>query len=111
MLTPALLFRSAIAGIWLYEGMSKALGRDPGDALVAAPHSRIAALKALGLAELVLAAWVVSGSAPLLCACAQTLLLALMLTDDVRPTVRSVPTAVLAKNVAFLAVGWVAAGL
>jgi DoxX-like protein len=78
------VIRVAIAAVWLYEGLwCKLLGRTPSQVQVVSAVPRFGAfagpfLKALGVFEVALAAWAISGIAPGTCAIAQTATLVLL---------------------------------
>lgn len=118
LLVPWWLIRVAVAGVWLYEGLwCKLLGREPHQLTVveAVPRlgPRVGALflKALGVVEVALALWVLSGSAPWLCALAQTVLLVALNGNGIfwaRHIIHD-PGGMLVKNFAFLVLAWVAA--
>ena len=120
MLPPFWLIRVAVAGVWLHEGLwCKVMGRAPRQVEVAqavpflGPRAGGPVLKALGLAEVALAAWALSGRAPIFCAAAQTLLL-LTLNANGLLWARSLihdPGGMVVKNFAFLVLVWVAASL
>src|SRR5262245_58140351 len=80
-----MLARGAIALVWLYHGLwCKVLGRCPEQAAIVAAVPGVEgalavwSVRALGLGETALAAWVLAGRAPRQAAVAQTVLLALM---------------------------------
>ena len=101
--------------MWVYHGLwCKVLARCADQLAVVAdlpfvprPLAR-AALTALGLTEVALAAWVLSRRAPREAALAETALLALMNGGGLLWSRRHIahPTALLAENVAFLALVW-----
>jgi hypothetical protein len=120
LMPPFWLIRCAVAAVWLYEGLwCKLLGRDPNQLSVveAVPRfgPRIGALflKTLGVVEVSLGLWVLSGITPVWCALAQTLLLVTLNTNGViwaRHLIHD-PPGMLVKNFAFLVLAWVSAGL
>jgi hypothetical protein len=70
-------------------------------------------LKALGVAEVGLAAWALSGAAPLPCAVAQTLLLVTLNASGLvwaRHIIHD-PGGMVVKNFAFLVLVWISASL
>ena len=70
-------------------------------------------LMALGVVEVALALWVLSGAAPLLCAIAQTVLLVSLNTNGLifaRHVIHD-PRGMVVKNFAFLVLAWVAASV
>lgn len=114
------LIRSALAGVWLYEGLwCKLLGGQPHEYKVveAVPYfgARIGAgiLRAIGIVEVALAVWIVSGAAPLLCAAGQTILLISMNAAGVLWAHRLIadPVGMLLKNFAFVVLAWVGGAL
>jgi hypothetical protein len=120
LLPPFWLIRCAVAAVWLYEGLwCKLLGRDPNQLSVveAVPRfgPRVGALflKTLGMVEVALALWVLSGVLPLWCALAQTLLLVTLNANGIlwaRHLIHD-PPGMLVKNFAFLVLAWVSASL
>lgn len=118
LMPPSWLVRSAIALVWLYEGLwCKLLGRMPSQQRVAeavpflgpawAPRS----LKALGLVECGLAVWVLSGWEPVLAAATQTALLVVMNANGLIFARRLIhdPAGTVLKNAALIVLMWVAA--
>ena len=120
LLPPFWLIRAAVALVWLYEGLwCKLLGREPRQAQVVAAVPRFgprvgpAFLKALGVVEVSVAAWALSGVAPVPCALAQTLLLLALNTSGLlwaRHIIHD-PGGMVVKNFAFLVLAWVAGSL
>lgn len=120
MLPPLWLIRSAVATVWFYEGVwCKLLCRDPRQLEVvgAVPFIRPRIGKlflwTLGAVETALAVWVLIGAAPLLCATVQTVLLVTLNANGLlfaRHVIHD-PGEMVVKNVAFLVLAWVAAGL
>jgi hypothetical protein len=81
-LPPTWLIRSAVAAVWLYEGLwCKLLGREPNQLRIASaaplpsPLRGSSFLRLLGAGEVALAIWAASGVVPFPCAIAQTLIL------------------------------------
>ncbi len=117
---PAWLIRSAVAAVWLYEGLwCKLLRGQPHEFEVveAVPYfgPRVGArvLQLLGAVEVGMAAWALSAVAPLLCAVVQTLLLVTLNANGLlwaRHLIRD-PAGMVVKNFAFLVLVWVSAGL
>ncbi len=117
---PLWLIRTAVAAVWLYEGLwCKLLGRERRQLQIveAVPRfgPRIGALflKLLGAVELGLALWVWSGALPIPCAVAQTLLLVTLNASGLlwaRGLIHD-PGGMVVKNLAFLVLAWVSAGL
>lgn len=115
---PLLLIRIAIAAVWLYEGLwCKLLGRSPHEEQVVAAHPLFGArraalmLKAIGVVEVALAVWVLSGWQPWLAALAQTVLLVGMNVNGLlfARHVIDDPAGMVVKNFAFVLLMWVAA--
>jgi hypothetical protein len=114
-----LLTRTAIASVWLYQGLwCKIFGRVPhheaivgGVPFLSAAQAR-RVLLALGSLECVLAAWVVSGIYAREAALTQTLLLVSMNAAGLIWARRMIPDPVgmLLQNFVFLLLAWVAAG-
>jgi uncharacterized membrane protein YphA (DoxX/SURF4 family) len=117
-LPPVLLLRASVAAVWLYEGLwCKLLGREPRQVRVVESVPKLGPilgrtfLFALGIVETAMAAWVVSGAAPGLCAVAQTALLVTLNVNGLlwaRHVIHD-PGGMVVKNVAFLLLAWVAA--
>jgi uncharacterized membrane protein YphA (DoxX/SURF4 family) len=114
------LIHGAVAAVWLYEGLwCKLLRGDPRQFQIVEAVPRFGSrfggvlLGVLGLAEVVLAAWALSGVAPRPCAIVQTLLLATMNVGGILWARRLLhdPGGMVVKNVAFLVLVWVSAGL
>jgi hypothetical protein len=119
-LPPIWLIRLSIAAVWLYEGLwCKLLRGEPRQFEVVRAVPRFGPkfgapfLYALGLAEVGLAAWAVSGIAPFPCALAQTLLLVALNANGLIWARRIIhdPGGMVVKNFAFLVLVWVSAGL
>lgn len=120
LMPPDWLIRGAVAAVWLYEGLwCKLLRGEPREFEVvkAVPRygERYGAtfLMALGLVEVSIAAWVLSGVASFLCALAQTVLLVSLNANGLiwSRHVIDDPRGMVVKNFAFLILAWVAAGL
>lgn len=115
---PPMLVRSAIAAVWLYEGLwSKVLGRQPSQGRITeavpflGPGAGPAFLKALGVVETLLGLWVLSGWEPVWAAIVQTALLVSMNSVGLlfaRELIHDPPGMVL-KNAALVVLMWVAA--
>jgi DoxX-like protein len=113
---PLIIIRGSVAAVWLYEGLwCKILGRvrSQVDVVTAVPRLGprfgIPFLKTLGVVEISLAVWVMTGIAPGLCAIAQTLLL-LVLNANGLMWARHIihePAGMVVKNIAFLVLVWV----
>jgi hypothetical protein len=112
---PLLLMRGAVAAVWLYEGLwCKVLGRAPLQSQVVQAVPGIGPLlggtflKLLGVVEVSLALWVISGVAPGLCAIAQTALLVALNANGLlwaRHIIHD-PAGMIVKNIAFLVLAW-----
>jgi len=111
-----IVMRGAVTAVWLYEGLwCKILGRAKLEAQVVAAVPAIGAqfgpllLKALGVVEVLLAAWVMSGIYPGACAIAETALLAVLNINGLlwaRHIIHD-PAGMIVKNIAFLVLVWV----
>jgi uncharacterized membrane protein YphA (DoxX/SURF4 family) len=120
LLPPLWLVRVAVAAVWLYEGLwCKLCGGDPRQIEVVeavprfGPRIGRAFLLALGVVEVGIALWVLSGTAPVACALVQTVLLVALNANGVlwaRDIIHD-PGGMLVKNFAFLVLAWVSAGL
>jgi uncharacterized membrane protein YphA (DoxX/SURF4 family) len=120
LLPPIWVIRAAVAAVWLYEGLwCKLLRGQPHELEVveAVPYfgPLIGAqfLMALGVAEVVLGAWVLSGVEPWWCALTQTVLLITLNANGLiwsRHIIHD-PAGMVVKNSAFLVLVWVAGGL
>jgi DoxX-like protein len=118
LLPPWWLIHVAVAAVWLYEGIwCKLLGGEPNQARVVGavpqlgPRFGAPFLKILGIVEVVLALWVLSRLAPVVCAFAQTVLLVALNTGGLlfaRELIHD-PPGMLVKNFAFLILVWVSA--
>ena len=106
---------AAVAGVWLYHGLwCKVLVRCPDqlrivEGLPGMPRALARpALAGLGLAEVALAAWVISGRRPVDAARAETGLLVAMNGGGLAFSRKHIaaPRALLAENLAFLALVW-----
>ncbi len=116
---PLLLLQVAVALVWLYEGLwCKVLAgsRHELEVVEAAPlfrpHLAAVFLRALGVFECALAAWVLSGWQPRWAAVVQTLVLASLNTAGISWSRHLIPDppGMLVKNFAFLVLVWVVAG-
>ena len=119
-LPPYWLIRVAVAAVWIYEGLwCKLLGGQPHELTVVesvpwfGPRIGALFLRALGVVEVALGAWVLSGMAPMLCAMAQTVLLVTLNANGLLWARRIIhdPGGMVVKNFAFLVLAWVAAGV
>lgn len=120
LLPPVWLVRAAIAGVWLYEGLwCKLLGGDPNQLTVVQAVPRLGPaigavfLKVLGVVEVAMAVWALSGVKPVACAIAQTALLVALNASGIAWSRHLIhdPAGMVVKNFAFLVLVWVAAGL
>jgi uncharacterized membrane protein YphA (DoxX/SURF4 family) len=109
---------AAVAGVWLYHGLwCKLLGRCPEQASIVAEVPGLrggrakALLVALGIAETILAIWVISGARPRLAAATGTTLVLSMNAGGFAFGRRHIaaPKALLLENACFLALAWLAA--
>ncbi len=120
MFPPLVILRAGIAAVWLYEGLwCKILGRVKLQAEVVAAVPRLGPrfgslfLKALGLAEVALAVWVVTGLFPGWCAIVQISLLVLLNANGLlwaRHIIHE-PVGMVVKNFSFLLLVWVCGAL
>ncbi|HUJ28522.1 MAG TPA: DoxX-like family protein [Myxococcales bacterium] len=114
------LVRVAVAAVWLYEGLwCKLLGGDPNQAKIVdsvprfGPRVGALFLRALGVVEVAMGVWALTGAAPLWCAAAQTALLVTLNANGLlwaRHLIHD-PPGMVVKNFAFLVLAWVCAGL
>ncbi len=110
--------RLALAGIWLHEGAwAKILDRDPSHREIVgrlpgmdAGRAR-AATTAIGVMEVGMAAWVLSGRRPRTCAAAQTVLMAVFNAGALTFAADQLtdPKRLLARNTGIAALAWLAA--
>lgn len=118
LLPPWWLIHVAVAAVWLYEGLwCKLLAGEPNQVRVVSavpqfgPRFGGSFLKILGIAEVLLALWVISRLAPVVCALAQTVLLVALNIGGLlfaRELIHD-PPGMLVKNFAFLVLVWVSA--
>lgn len=114
---PLLLLRAAVAAVWLYEGLwSKILGGQQRQVEVVTAVPVLGPLigrhflKALGVAETLIACWVLSGIAPGWCVVVQTALLLTLNANGLlwaRHLIHD-PGGMVVKNFAFLLLAWLA---
>jgi DoxX-like protein len=113
---PLVLIRASVAAVWLYEGLwCKLLGRVQSQVQVVTavprmgPRYGLAFLKALGIVEVGLAAWVIAGIAPGLCAITETALLIALNANGIMWARRIIPepAGMIVKNIAFLLLVWI----
>lgn len=115
-----ILVRSAIAAVWLYEGLwCKVLGRLPSQLEVVSAVPRfglrfgLVFLKALGIVEVLIAVWAFSGIAPAACAVTQVVLLIALNGNGLlwaRHRIHD-PAGMVIKNLAFLVLVWISGTL
>lgn len=120
LMPPHWLIRAAVAAVWLYEGLwCKLLRGEPQEFEIVkavpryGPRFGVPFLMALGVVEVVLGLWVLTGLAPLYCALVQTILLVSLNANGwiwSRHLIHD-PKGMLVKNTAFLVLAWVAASL
>lgn len=116
MFPPLVVIRASIAAVWLYEGLwCKLLGRAPSQVQVVTAVPRLgprfgpAFLKALGLVEVAIAVWVMTGIAPGTCAITQMTLLVVLNANGLlwaRHIIHD-PAGMVINNIAFLVLVWV----
>jgi uncharacterized membrane protein YphA (DoxX/SURF4 family) len=110
--------RLALASLWLHQGLwAKVLDRDPSHREIVGrmpgmkPSTARAATTAIGVLEICMAAWILSGRRPRTCAAAQT---ALMLDFNAGALTFArdrleFPSRLIARNAGFVALAWLAA--
>ena len=117
---PLVVIRAGVAAVWLYEGLwCKLLGRVPLQRTVVTSVPRLGPrfgapfLQVLGIVEVALAVWVITGMAPALCAIAQTTLLVLLNANGLLWARKVIPEpgGMIVKNIAFLLLVWVCGAL
>jgi hypothetical protein len=118
-LPPIWLIRAAVAAVWIYEGLwCKLLRGQPHELAVVEAVPRFGPkvgarfLQALGVVEVALGGWVLSGAEPRACAITQTVLLIALNANGLvwaRHLIHD-PAGMVVKNTAFLVLAWVAAG-
>lgn len=113
---PLIIIRASVAAVWLYEGVwCKLLGRvhSQVEVVAAVPwlgsRGASAFLKILGIVEVVLAVWVLTGAASGICAVTQTALLVVLNANGIFWARRVIhePAGMIVKNAAFLVLVWV----
>ena len=120
LMPPTWLIRAAVAAVWLYEGLwCKLLRGEPREFDVVkavpryGPRFGVPFLMVLGVVEVALGLWVLSGAAPFYCALVQTVLLVSLNANGLlwaRDVIHD-PKGMLVKNFAFLVLAWVSASL
>ncbi len=120
LLPPIWLIRVAVSAVWLYEGLwCKLLGGEPHQLRVVEavprfdPGRSAPFLKSLGAVETGLALWAITGIAAVPCAVVQTSLLVALNAGGLLWARRIIhdPAGMVVKNLAFLVLVWVSAGL
>lgn len=117
---PVAVIRGGVAAVWLYEGLwCKILGRVASQVQVVTavprfgPRFGLVALKLLGIVEVALAAWVISGFGPGACAIVETGLLVALNVNGLlwaRHIIHE-PAGMIVKNISFLVLVWVCGAL
>jgi uncharacterized membrane protein YphA (DoxX/SURF4 family) len=120
MFPPLIVIRASVAAVWLYEGLwCKILGGVKSQVEVVqavprlGPRFGVVFLKTLGLVEIALAVWVLTGIAPGWCALGQTVLLVTLNVNGLlwaRHIIHE-PAGMVVKNLAFLVLVWVCGAL
>jgi len=120
MFPPLVILRAGVAAVWLYEGVwCKILGRVQSQVEVVTAVPRLGPrfgslfLKVLGVVEAALAAWVIAGISPGVCAIVETSLLVLLNTNGLlwaRHIIHE-PFGMVVKNFSFLLLVWVCGAL
>ncbi|NND70555.1 MAG: hypothetical protein HKN43_03150 [Rhodothermales bacterium] len=120
LIPPDWLIRGAVAAVWLYEGLwCKLMRGEPREFEVVravprfGPRFGAPFLMILGVAEVAIAIWVLSGFEPVYCAIVQTVLLVALNINGLiwsRHIIHD-PRGMVIKNFAFLVLAWVAASL
>jgi hypothetical protein len=117
---PLAVIRASVAAVWLYEGLwCKLLGRVQSQLEVVTAVPRLGPrfgpgfLKMLGVVEAGLAAWVMTGIDPGMCAIAQIVLLVVLNANGLLWARRIIhePAGMVVKNIAFLVLVWVCGAL
>lgn len=116
VLLPLWLIHVAVAAVWFYEGLwCKLLNGEPNQVRVIesvpgyGPRLGPQLLKLLGVAEVAIGVWVLTGIAPILCATVQTALLVTLNSCGLlwaRHLIHD-PAGMIVKNFAFLVLVWV----
>jgi uncharacterized membrane protein YphA (DoxX/SURF4 family) len=112
------LLRFTVAAVWLYHGLWNKLLSPAGrhaeivqSAQVLAGIPQATMLIIIGVVEVTVAVWVLSGAAPRVAATVQTVLLILMNVGGLMWARESIqdPGAMIVQNIAFLALVWIVA--
>jgi uncharacterized membrane protein YphA (DoxX/SURF4 family) len=113
---PLVVIQISVAAVWLYEGLwCKILGRLQSQLEVVKAVPRMGPLfgapflKALGVVEVALAVWVLSGFAPGTCAIVETGFLVVLNVNGLLWARRLIhdPAGMVVKNIAFLMLAWI----
>jgi uncharacterized membrane protein YphA (DoxX/SURF4 family) len=113
---PLVVIRASVAAVWLYEGFwCKILGRMQSQLQVVKAVPRLGPLfgspflKAIGVVEVALAVWVMSGIAPGACAIVETVFLVVLNVNGLLWARRLIhdPAGMIFKNIAFLMLAWI----
>jgi hypothetical protein len=117
---PIVLVRAAVASVWLYEGLwCKLLGRERRQVDVVEAVPKLGpllgrhVLLALGVVEVAVAVWVISGLLPGYCALFQTVLLITLNANGLlwaRHIIHD-PGGMVVKNASFLLLAWIGAAM
>jgi uncharacterized membrane protein YphA (DoxX/SURF4 family) len=118
LLPPLWVIHVAVAAVWFYEGLwCKLFNGEPNQVRVVeavpqyGPRLGLRLLQLLGIVEVLVGVWVLSGTAPFLCALFQTVLLVVLNTCGLlwaRHLIHD-PAGMVVKNFAFLVLVWVSA--
>jgi uncharacterized membrane protein YphA (DoxX/SURF4 family) len=118
LLPPLWLIHVAVAAVWFYEGVwCKLLNGQPRQVRVVeamplyGPRIGTKLLKLVGVVETAIGVWVLTGSAPIVCAVAQTALLVTLNACGLLWARRLIEDSagMVIKNLAFLVLVWVSA--
>jgi len=113
---PLVAIQISVAAVWFYEGLwCKILGRLPSQFQVVKAVPRLGplfgspVLKAIGVAEVALGVWVLSGIAPGACAVVETAFLIILNVNGLLWARRLIhdPAGMVVKNIAFLMLAWI----
>jgi len=113
---PLVAIQISVAAVWLYEGLwCKILGRLHSQLQVVRAVPRLGPLfgspflKALGVVEVALGMWVLSGIAPGTCAIVETVFLIVLNVNGLLWARRLIhdPAGMVVKNIAFLMLAWI----
>ncbi len=116
VLPSVVMLRLSIAAVWLYEGLwCKVLGGNPSHQAVVVelpgftPPRALTLLKAVGVVEITLGLWVLTGVDPRWCAAAEALLLIVMTANTLLWARNLIfdPVGMVLRNATFLMLIWV----